>query len=100
MLSLWAGWALHVVGDYLTHVSDAYAPLYPFFPDWRPAGIVSYWEPEHGAGIFSVMQLSAAGLILAWILGKRLGIPWKTPGIRGKASPDGNRNSKDPGKGP
>lgn len=99
MLSLWVGWALHVMGDYLTHVSDAYAPLYPFFPDWQPAGIVSYWEPEYGAGIFSAMQLSAAGLVLVWILGARLRIVRRTSGVRGKASPDGDRNSKDPGRG-
>ena len=42
LLALWAGWGLHAVEDFLTHVIDAYAPLYPFFPEWRLRGAVSY----------------------------------------------------------
>ncbi len=70
--ALWAGWGLHVAADFLTHVEDAYAPLYPFFPDWRPEGIVSYWDPRYGAQTFQTIQYSAAGLILAWLLFERL----------------------------
>lgn len=70
--ALWAGWGLHLLADYLTHVSDAYAPLYPFFPEWAPRGIVSYWEVDYGAQTFQTVQLAAAGAILAWLLGKRL----------------------------
>ncbi len=72
LVALWAGWGLHVLEDFLTHVEDAYAPLYPFFREWRPRGIVSYWDPRHGAETFQAVQLAAAGLILAWILGRRL----------------------------
>ncbi len=72
LVSLWAGWGLHIVEDFLTHVTDAYAPLYPFFPDWRPRGIVSYWDPRYGAETFQVVQLAAFALILAWIVGERL----------------------------
>lgn len=79
LLALWAGWGLHVVEDFLTHVTDAYAPLYPFFPEWKVRGIVSYWDPRYGAEVFNLIQLSAAGLILAWILGKYL---WKWYGKR------------------
>lgn len=71
-MALWAGWGLHIVEDFLTHVTDAYAPLYPFFPDWRPRGIVSYWDPRYGAQAFQLIQLAAFALILAWIVGKRL----------------------------
>jgi hypothetical protein len=86
LLALWAGWGLHIVADYLTHVTDAYAPLYPFFPRWRVPGVVSYWDPRHGAEPFSVIQLSAAALILAWIVGRRL---WKRRG----ASPSGEKEA-------
>lgn len=72
LVALWAGWGLHVVADYLTHVTDAYAPLYPFFPQWRIPGVVSYWDPRYGAEAFSLIQLSAAALVLAWIVGRRL----------------------------
>jgi hypothetical protein len=72
LLSLWAGWGLHILGDFLTHVTDAYAPLYPFFPEWRPRGIVSYWDPRYGADVFQAVQLSAFGLVVAWLLGKWL----------------------------
>lgn len=98
MFSLWAGWALHVVGDYLTHVSDAYAPLYPFFMNWRPSGIVSYWQPEYGAGIFSVIQLSAAALALVWILGKRFWMRSRASGNPGAVPPGGSQNGRKPGK--
>jgi hypothetical protein len=77
LLALWAGWGLHIVEDLLTHVTDAYAPLYPFFPDWRPPGIVSYWDPRYGADTFQVIQLLAAGLILAWFVGKHLRARWR-----------------------
>lgn len=75
LLALWAGWGLHIVADFLTHVEDAYAPLYPFFPEWSPRGLVSYWDPRYGAETFNLVQLAAAVLILAWLVGKRL---WKT----------------------
>ncbi len=72
LTSLWAGWGLHVVEDFLTHVEDAYAPLYPFFRGWRPRGVVSYWDPQYGAQAFQLIQLAAFALIVAWIVGKRL----------------------------
>lgn len=70
LVALWTGWGLHVLEDFLTHVTDAYAPLYPFFPEWRPRGIISYWDPAYGAEAFQIVQLSATVLILAWLLGK------------------------------
>lgn len=72
LVALWAGWGLHIAGDFLTHVEDAYAPLYPFFPEWRPRGIVSYWDPRYGAETFNTIQLVAAVVVLAWIAGQRL----------------------------
>jgi hypothetical protein len=78
LVALWAGWRLHILEDFLTHVTDAYAPLYPFFPEWRPRGLVSYWDPRYGAEAFQVVQIAAAGLILAWIVGKRLWLSRKT----------------------
>ncbi len=77
LLALWAGWGLHILEDFLTHVTDAYAPLYPFFLDWRPPGIVSYWDPRYGAETFQVIQLSAAGLVLIWIVAKHLRTGWR-----------------------
>jgi hypothetical protein len=70
--ALWAGWGLHILADFLTHVEDAYAPLYPLFSDWRPRGIVSYWDPQYGAETFQAIQYSAAGLILLWLAIKRV----------------------------
>lgn len=72
LTSLWAGWGLHVVEDFLTHVEDAHAPLYPFFREWRPRGVVSYWDPPYGAQAFQLIQLAVFALIVAWIVGKRL----------------------------
>lgn len=72
LVALWAGWGLHILEDFLTHVTDAYAPLYPFFSDWRPRGIVSYWDPQYGAQTFGLLQFVAAGLILLWLAVKRV----------------------------
>ena len=90
LASLWAGWGLHVVEDFLTHVEDAYAPLYPFFREWRPRGVVSYWDPRYGAEAFSMIQLSAAALVLAWIAGRGL---WR----RRRASPGGEKEAASDG---
>ncbi|MDP9480540.1 MAG: hypothetical protein M3R38_33585, partial [Actinomycetota bacterium] len=64
-------------------VTDAYAPLYPFFPRWRVPGVVSYWDPRYGAEAFSLIQLSAAALVLAWFVGKLLRVRWhrRKPGL-------------------
>ncbi|CAN5280039.1 hypothetical protein BH20ACT11_BH20ACT11_01060 [soil metagenome] len=94
--SLWAGWGLHILADFLTHVEDAYAPLYPFLPEWRPRGLVSYWDPAYGAETFQVVQLSAAGLILLWILGKLVWTRRKTLAHRSTAAPeDESRNGEN-----
>jgi hypothetical protein len=96
LVSLWAGWGLHIVVDFLTHVEDAYAPLYPFFPEWRPRGLVSYWDPQYGAGAFQAIQYSAAGLILVGIFGKRLWARRKASSNRGEGPPpDGLRDGED-----
>lgn len=71
LVALWAGWGLHVLEDFLTHVTDAYAPLYPFLPEWTPRGVVSYWDPQYGAGSFGLLQLAAAALVLAWLVVQR-----------------------------
>ncbi len=97
--ALWAGWGLHIVADFLTHVQDAYAPLYPFFQNWRPRGIVSYWDPQYGAETFQAIQYSAAGLILTWIFGKRLWAWRRASANRDEeAPPDGSRDGETPGK--
>ncbi len=100
LASLWAGWGLHIAEDFLTHVEDAYAPLYPFFSEWRPPGIVSYWDPRYGAETFQAIQYSAAGRIPAWIFGKRLLAWWRVPASREEeASPERYRDGEKPGKG-
>ncbi len=95
--ALWASWGLHIVADFLTHVEDAYAPLYPFFQNWRPTGIVSYWDPRYGAETFQAIQYSAAGLILAWIFGKRLWARRRASANRDEgAPPDGSPDGGNP----
>ncbi len=98
LLALWAGWGLHIVEDFLTHVIDAYAPLYPFFPEWKPRGVVSYWDPRYGAEAFQVVQLSAAGLVLAWIVGKRLWLSRRASRGREKEKAPGSRDNESAGK--
>lgn len=95
LLALWAGWGLHIVEDFLTHVIDTYAPLYPFFPEWKPRGVVSYWDPRYGAEAFQAVQYSGAGLILTWILGKRLWTLPKASRAREKeTASDGSRDGE------
>ncbi len=94
--SLWAGWGLHILADFLTHVEDAYAPLYPFLPEWRPRGLVSYWDPQYGAETFQVIQLSAAVLVLLWIIGGWILSRRKTLAHRSAAAPeDESRNGEN-----
>lgn len=90
--SLWAGWGLHILADFLTHVEDAYAPLYPFLPEWTPRGLVSYWDPRYGAENFQLVQLSAAGLILLWIVGKEV---WKRKSLADQSAGNPPSGSKD-----
>ncbi|MDQ3316967.1 MAG: hypothetical protein M3522_06480 [Actinomycetota bacterium] len=98
--ALWAGWGLHIVEDFLTHVEDAYAPLYPFFQEWRPPGIVSYWDPRYGAESFQAIQYSVAGLILAWIFGKRLLARRRVSASREEEAPqERSRDGENPRKG-
>ncbi len=66
LFAVLAGWGLHIAADLLTHVEDAYAPLYPFLADWNP---------EYGADTFRIAQAVAVALVLAWLLAERL---WKT----------------------
>ncbi len=100
LLPLWAGWGLHILEDFLTHVVDAYAPLYPFFPGWRPLGVVSYWDPRYGAESFQAVQYSAAGAILVWVVAERLWSRHKASVDREKeTAPDGPRDSKGAEKG-
>lgn len=72
LFAVLAGWGLHVVADFLTHVEDAYAPLYPFLAGWRVPGPISYWNPEHGADTFWVIQSIGVALVLAWLFTERL----------------------------
>ncbi len=45
------GCALHTVADILTHVEDGPLVLFPFEWDTRIQGLVSYWNPNHHAGV-------------------------------------------------
>lgn len=100
LVALWAGWGLHILEDFLTHVTDAYAPLYPFFSDWRPRGIVSYWDPQYGAQTFGLLQFVAAGLILLWLAVKRIKNRRKALTNRSAgATPHESRNGENRRKG-
>ncbi len=72
LVAVLAGWGLHVVADLLTHVEDAYAPLYPFLMDWKVPGVISYWNPAHGADTFRIIQAAGVILVLAWLIVERL----------------------------
>ncbi len=47
------GWFLHVVVDFLTHVSDAVPIFYPLYNAVIP-GIVSYWNPQYYGTEFGI----------------------------------------------
>lgn len=101
LVALWAGWGLHVLADFLTHVTDAYAPLYPFLSEWRPRGVVSYWDPQYGAGAFGLLQLAAAALVLAWLVIQRRRRQRRTSagcgGVRTGRSGDDEPPRREPG---
>jgi hypothetical protein len=96
-----SGWAGHLVVDYASHHSDAWAPLWPLSrAAWRSP--VSYWEPSHHARRWSAAELAAtataaladrgtreraAGLVVAMLAAGPLVAPrgqdlWTASGLR------------------
>jgi len=60
------GWALHILFDALTHVSDGYALFFPL-SDLKFPAPVSYWERAfHGREVFWVSHSLMAALLLLW----------------------------------
>ncbi|MCY6379545.1 hypothetical protein [Hoeflea prorocentri] len=65
---------LHLVTDFPVHVDDAHAHLWPF-SDWRFRSPVSYWNPDHNGGVFSVLEVGL-GIALSLILWRRFQAKW------------------------
>lgn len=64
----------HLAGDFPVHVADAHAHLWPL-SDWRFYSPVSYWDPAHYGGWFSLFEI-ALGITLAVILFRRFQAKW------------------------
>ncbi|MEN0088685.1 MAG: cobalamin biosynthesis protein CobQ [Pseudomonadota bacterium] len=60
---------VHVFTDFLLHVDDAHAHLYPL-SDWRFRSPVSYWDPNHYGNIWAPIEL-VFGLLLTVLLFRR-----------------------------
>ena len=55
---LFAGMALHCLGDLLLHHDDAHRHLFPL-SDWRFSSPVSYWDPQHFGHIAGPLEAAA-----------------------------------------
>lgn len=64
----------HLAGDFPVHVADAHAHLWPL-SDWRFYSPVSYWDPAHYGGWFSLFEI-ALGITLAVVLFRRFQAKW------------------------
>ncbi len=49
------GWLLHLTGDYLTHVTDAYPVFWPLSNRRFPA-FISYWDPAYHGREFTMIN--------------------------------------------
>lgn len=65
---LWyvAGAALHVVFDVFTHAGDGPMFLYPL-STFRFDSPVSYWDPAHYGGVFTVLEYSLDALLILYL---------------------------------
>ncbi len=79
----WLRWfllscALHTVIDIVTHHNDGPLLLFPFNWSLRFSSPVSYWDPQHYGGIFSVFELTLDVALLGYLLTPRLGRWWRS----------------------
>lgn len=63
LLPLVCGWIGHNVADFFTHHGEAHAHFYPF-SEWRYRSPISYYEWDHHAAKFMVIEYGLAALIL------------------------------------
>lgn len=80
-LHRWLRWfllscALHTLIDTLTHHNDGPLLLFPFNWTVRFSSPVSYWDPEHYGGIFSVFELALDAVLLGYLALPRLRRRW------------------------
>ncbi|MDD9910233.1 MAG: hypothetical protein OXR62_11125 [Ahrensia sp.] len=64
----------HIAADLPVHVDDAHRHLWPL-SDWKFISPVSYWDPDHHGGIFSILE-SAFGVALTVVLFRRFNSLW------------------------
>ena len=72
----WLRWfllscALHTTLDILTHHNDGPLLLFPFNWSLRFSSPVSYWDPAHYGGVFSVFELLLDASLLVYLLAPR-----------------------------
>ena len=65
---------VHIAGDLPVHVHDAHRHLWPL-SDWKFISPISYWNPDHHGGIFSIFEVGL-GLLLAVALFRRFTTIW------------------------
>ena len=65
---------LHIAFDFPLHNDDAYAHFWPF-SGWRYISPVSYWDPDHHAGIFRIIE-AFIGFGLIVVLMRRFSARW------------------------
>ena len=64
----------HLAGDFPVHVRDAHAHFWPL-SEWRFTSPVSYWDPRHYGGYFSVFE-GFLGIGLSIVLFRRFRAVW------------------------
>ncbi|MCA1011222.1 zinc dependent phospholipase C family protein [Halobacillus halophilus] len=69
--ALMYGWLGHVVVDLLTHVEDAVPLFYPV-SSYIFRSRVSYWDEDHYAGIFSLINMVLIVLSLVYLIVKKI----------------------------
>ena len=64
---LFASAAVHALFDLLVHREDGHRHLWPL-SDWRFMSPVSYWDPEYGGALGSLLEvvLVAAASVVLW----------------------------------
>ncbi|ARI76538.1 metal-dependent hydrolase [Halobacillus mangrovi] len=70
-LALLYGWLGHIILDLLTHVEDAVPMFYPV-SSYTFRSKVSYWDDEHYAGTFSIINTTLLLLSLLYLFIQKL----------------------------
>ena len=65
---------VHLAGDLPLHADDAHRHFWPL-TDWRFHSPVSYWDPAHYGGAFSIIE-AVLGVALCVVLWRRFRAAW------------------------